>query len=545
MSNKIKELKELTEKTQKKIHKKSAERNLIINVLIILVVVVLVASGLRLVHDVVVYDKSIKDIIKIPVASAAESPNKALHQSQSHTKVNIKPETGFTFTLEFENTGTSTWTKKNVYLKSLTTALKFRHSFWPDPYLPAQLTEDSVAPGETGTFVFALQSPTNYGYYTGEFLLVNDNVLIKGGRAEVIMNTVEDPENIPVEPDPEAPIVQNPSTNRCSLNLRIAGVVNGGESIDNVSCVEKFDLPNEGPEVRIGLFYLEGPFHESSSVTIKNTLAWQVYDEDDTLLASVPKGEIIRFSHSETTKEYTFDFIDKTIRTKKYLKLVNANDGYFTITSYHNVPSYNKLIDYNDFIGDMEIRHNDCSIKDWGVCRDKVWVIEKLPMETYLTGIQETTNYDPIEYLKTMSVAARTYAMYHYDRYSKHSWEFYHVDSKYDQVYKGYVSMQIFPRVGEGVRETTGILATYEDKIIVAPYFSHSDGRTRSFAEVWKTEIPYLVSKLAPYSEGKSMFGHGVGIDATDALNRARHDDWAYDQLLKYYYTGIQLEKIY
>lgn len=517
---------------------KSPINNVVWDVLIVFFLVVIVAVCLRLINDTFFTQANYKSWL-IKTAYAAEE-NQAFLFSQTHTYVNIKPETGFTFTLKFQNTGDTTWTRNHVYLKSKTTALKFRHEFWPDPFLPATLAEEEVAPGEIGTFKFALQSPVNYNLYDGEFLLVNDNVLIKGGECQVQMNVVADPANASTPQTTQETTTQtttttttpitNTSNQTCTLDFRTENLSIATTGVDNVSCVEKFNLPAQGPLMRVGLFYTE------EIITIKNTKSWQVLNQNNTVLANIDPQIEISFFYDNETKNYSFDYNGNTVRTSSYLKLKNP-DGMYTITSYHNIPSYNPNIDYNDFVGDLEIRHNDS--------KDRTWVIEELPMEKYLKGIQETTNYDPMEYLKTMAVAARTYASYHYDRYSKHADEYFHVDSRYDQVYKGYVSELLFPRVAEAVDATSGIVATYDDKVIVAPYFSHSDGRTRSYEEVWIYEVPYLISKPAPYSDGMDMFGHGVGIDAYDAKMRAKHDSWNYDDLLKYYYTGITLEQIW
>jgi peptidoglycan hydrolase-like amidase len=266
-------------------------------------------------------------------------------------------------------------------------------------------------------------------------------------------------------------------------------------------------------------------------------MAWQVYDLNDTLLASIPAETEIKFFYSNTTAKYSFDFVDKTIRIDSYLKLNNFNNGIFTVTSLQDSPTWNRSINYNKFSGDLEIRHNDY--------KDRTWLIETLPLEDYVRGIKETSNYDPIEYLKTMTVAARTYALYHHNTGTKHAKEFYDVDSLYDQVYKGYVVRDVLPNLQKAVDGTKGIVGTYNDELIIAPYFARSDGRTRSYQEVWYRDVPYLVSVKTPYTEGKTMFGHGVGIDATDARERAENDGWTYDQLVKYYYTGVKLEKIY
>jgi hypothetical protein len=462
-------------------------------------------------------------------AGASAATNAASIESQSFTSIKIKPGAAFTFTLKYKNTGERAWNKENVYLKSLSTALKFRHSFWPDPYLPAQLKESSVAPGGVGTFVFALQAPGNLGSYTGEFVLVNDNVLISGGEAAVTMRVVEDP-SVPDEPviKPTPVVDNNPIStgNYCSLNLRVATV--GG---NNSSCVEKFSLPENGPDIRVGLFYTD------KAITVKNTLSWDILNSNGVSLATIPANNEIMFFYNNATGEYSADLLDHTLRTTSYLTLKNTTSGMFTITSYHDIPSYSPKTDFNDFIGDLEIRHNDTY--------DRTWVIETLPLETYLVGMQEVRNQDSMEYLKSMVTAARTYAMYLYDRNTKHVNEFFNVDADYDQVYKGYVSMMFMPRVAEAAIATRGIVATYDNKVIVAAYFAHSDGRTRSFEEVWNNDVPYLVSKDAPYCVGKTLYGHGVGIDGYDARERVSRDNWTYDQVLTYYYSGIKLEKIY
>lgn len=523
--------------------KRTSNNSIVLDILIVFAIVIVISVGLRLLNDFVINPSHTGQTLNpfaINAAIAAEPTDTAAFFNQSHTYVNIKPNQGFTFILTFKNTGDSTWTNENVYLKSSTTALKFRHDFWPDPYLPAQLQEEVVPPGEYGNFKFALQAPPNLGLYEGNFLLVNNNVLIHGGHSAVKMNVVTDPNSVapkvvttdptpvPTQPAPNIPL----ASQSCTVEFRIAATLDGTEGVDNYACKDHYGLPADGPEMRVGLF------HTEEMTTMKNTHDWTVLDEDGTLLASFPPSVEVGFFYDQPRAEYSFVYDGVTTRTAKYLQMKNPHpDGMWTVTSYHNSPSYNPAIDYNDFIGDFEYRYNDS--------RERTWLIEILPMNTYLKGIQETTNYDPIEYLKTMSVAARTYAMYHYDRNTKHDDEFYHVDSRFDQVYKGYVSMLIFPRVGEAVDATRGIVGTYENKIIVAPYFSRSDGRTRSFGEVWNGDVDYLISVPTPYTEGRELFGHGVGIDATDALHRADLDGWKYDQLLKYYYTGIDLERFY
>ena len=518
--------------------------NLLMHVLFSLLVVISLSFGLRMIENTFFSTSpSAPSFLRIESAMAAELETKAEKVSQSFSTVNLKPGSAFTFTLKFKNTGTSTWTRKSVYLKSSTSGLKFRHDYWPDPYLPAVLKEASVAPGEIGTFVFALAAPSKLGTYSGDFLLVRDNVLIQNTDINVILNIVEDPSKpvvaiTPVVNQENSSAIQSGDAATvpivpaaapvCTLNLKIANAVEGDEA---QSCVVKFGLPEKGPDIRVGLFTMD------EAITIRNDKACQVYDENDTLLASVPANTQITFNFIDSTKQYTFDFIDKTIRSTAYLKLKNFNNGIFEITSLKDVPTWNTSVNFNEFIGDLEIRYNDY--------RERAWLIETLSLEDYVKGIKETSNSDPLEYLKTMTVAARTYALYHHNSGTKHAKEFYDVDSYYDQVYKGNVVSQILPNLITATDETKGMVATFDNELIIAAYFARGDGKTRSFKEIWGRVVPYLISVITPYTQGKTLWGHGVGIDASDAKARASKDGSTYDSLLKHYYTGINLEKIY
>jgi hypothetical protein len=510
--------------------REDSKSSLALSIMFAFIAVTLVSFGLSAIEQAILTPEPLNNrLFAAESVLATSNPNQAELTDQSHTLVNIRPDDAFTFILKFTNTGSTTWTKETVYLKSSTTALKFRHDYWPDPYLPASLSEETVAPGNIGTFKFALQAPVNLNNYVGDFLLVNNNVLIQGGRANVTMNVVEDPSAIIVaQPTPVVPVAAAAPISVCSLQLNIASAVTG---LDNETCKVAFGLPEQGPDIRVGLF------HTEESITITNNNAWQVYDENDTLLASVPAAQSITFFFIKSKKEYVFDYIDRTIRTTKYLKLNNFNDGIFTITSLEDRPSWNQSINYNDFMGNLEIRYNDT--------RERTWVIETLPLEEYVKGIKETSNSDPLEYLKAMSVAGRTYALYHHNSGRKHASEFYDVDAYYDQVYKGYVVRLIMPKLVEAVEATRGQIATYDNEVIIAAYFSRSDGRTRSYQEVWGSDVPYLISVPTPHTADLDLWGHGVGIDATDARAHVKYDDWTYDQIIKYYYTKVLLEQIY
>ena len=153
-----------------------------------------------------------------------------------------------------------------------------------------------------------------------------------------------------------------------------------------------------------------------------------------------------------------------------------------------------------------------------------------------------------------MATTDRSYALYHYLRgivynvnYSstKHASDHFHIDAYYDQVYRGYNSELRMPSLSVAVEATRGVTVAYAGQPVVTPYFSNSDGRTRDWVEVWGgTAKPWLKSVVVAQDNGKNLFGHGVGMSARGALLMVVGGlNW--QNVLKHFYTGIDLLKIY
>jgi stage II sporulation protein D len=185
----------------------------------------------------------------------------------------------------------------------------------------------------------------------------------------------------------------------------------------------------------------------------------------------------------------------------------------------------------------------------------KLWVINELPISYYLKGLAETSNISAYEFQKVLATAARTYAMYHYERgiensvldgSTKHSGEHYHIDAYYDQVYRGFGSEKRMSNFVKAVEETRGAVVTYEGSIVVTPYFSRSDGRTRSWSEVWYgADKPWLRSVAVPEDNGQILWGHGVGLSARAALIMARDENKKWNEILGYFYPGTKVVKVF
>jgi stage II sporulation protein D len=117
-------------------------------------------------------------------------------------------------------------------------------------------------------------------------------------------------------------------------------------------------------------------------------------------------------------------------------------------------------------------------------------IINQLDIEDYLKGVvaSEIPHDWEREVLNAQAVASRTYALYRKRTAGSRPYDIAsNVDS---QVYEG--------KSGErdaairAVRETEGIVITYEGEIIPAFYHSSCGGRTESAFELWNLDVPYL-----------------------------------------------------
>jgi peptidoglycan hydrolase-like amidase len=193
---------------------------------------------------------------------------------------------------------------------------------------------------------------------------------------------------------------------------------------------------------------------------------------------------------------------------------------------------------FNQYRGGMEYHLTDAGT---------MYVINDLLLEDYAAGIGETSNLAPMEMQKAQAVAARTYAYFVANSTDKHdSRNFDVVATTGDQLYLGYVGETITPNFVAAVAATRGLMVTYDHNIVITPYFGHSNGKTRSWTQVWGgTPKPWLVSVKANYDKGLARYGHGVGMSQRDAALRAQKDGWDWEKLVKHYYTGVEVERMY
>ena len=473
----------------------------------------------------------------IPTAHAAELDVSAQLISVSTSEITIDPGKAITIEAKFKNTGNYTWTNYNYNFVALATIdpimrySDFQHKFWEEHFRAARIAEPTVKPGEIATVRFAIQAPKQAGEYIEKFQLVARRLdWIDGGAITLYINVGNVARKIVHKPVSYAktPVVE---THIASTQYNDQNNPTPNSDINNSPAIT-VQATSLGPTMRVGLY------DTKKHISIIANGDYYIKDATGKILATKKKGQGTSAAFDWMNRKYIISSDNFHTNTKQYIRfeLIDPANSFFTITSYNARPSFNPKVNYNDFRYVLELRYTPAT--------KKLWLINELPMEKYLLGISETQKYAPIEFLKAMAISARTYGMYHQERQTKHADEYFTVDSKYDQVYRGAAIEDILTDYKTAVEATNGLVVTYNDKVAITPYFASSDGRTRSFKEVWHNEVPWLQSVTAEYEIGGTLNGHGVGLSAVDAHRRAKAGA-SYDEILKHYYTGVTIKKIY
>ncbi len=140
------------------------------------------------------------------------------------------------------------------------------------------------------------------------------------------------------------------------------------------------------------------------------------------------------------------------------------------------------------------IQVNGKSYRGWVELRKKgnglLLVINDLDIEDYLQGVVSSEIPPGWEYdaLKAQAVASRTYALYQKRMGGRRP---YHIRATVsDQMYAGSTGER--PEGIRAVRDTRGIVLTYQGEIIPAFYHASCGGHTEDAFELWGIDAPYL-----------------------------------------------------
>lgn len=402
----------------------------------------------------------------------------------------------------YQNVGATKWSSFELTSDS--------DSFVDDSWL----SETSVLKGEEEVLVSGFlrkniyfRTPANKGEYTVKFILSID-----GGK-------VIDEFVIPVVVTTNAPSGYRPPT------------FSNGNDQGTEKIKQTLSLGIE-PRIRVGITAPDGNFIQFRSYE----------DEYNVYVATELKGVlpirklgVIKFVDGQ----YSFNGGDLIFTSDQYIRLepVNNPHAVFTIANLNRPAAWiNPLADFDEYRGAVEYRQ--------GTVDKKMYIVNDLLLEDYVKGMAENSSVSQPEFLKANLVAARNYAYINKGKYP-----FFDVlCNTYDQLYLGVEAERTLPNVVAATEATRGVFVTYDNKIVTTPYFGHSNGVTKSWSSVWGgTSKPWLVPVKATYDDAmySSYSGHGVGMSQMDASNRAKNEGSDFVDLLKYYYTGVQIEKMY
>ncbi len=418
----------------------------------------------------------------------------------SANKIKTKAGTSILFTAGFTNTGSKTWTEYGLSVPdvSIASSSGFSHPSWNGSQVA--LASGNIRSGEMAILNFSFIAPQTNGNHTAKFQLQANGVDVPGAII-----------SIPVE------------------------VTGGSGDVVSSPVVENYDSANiiDEPVIRVGILTIDEETDDQTVITSDST-SFKLKDINGNLLAELGKGEEVTAYFDGS--RYIYD-VGRGSEISSYALRFEPDEenAVMRIANFDRRLTRNAVYADNEYRGILEFRYNDY--------KDRAWIINELPIEFYLRGLAETSNVSPIEYQKSLITAARTFAYYHWTHATKRAKEFMTVVSySDDQVYNGYGQEKRAPKITQAVQETYGYVVTYDGDLAITPYFSRSDGHTRDWGDVWYGNVEWCQSVDVPWDNGKTLWGHGVGMSALGALGMA-NDRYSWEEILKYFYTGIELEK--
>lgn len=509
------------------------------------------------------------------VVEVPEPRLRAVKIDQSQAFAEVSPGDEIELSVSFKNTGNTVWKKKGSHAVHLGTALPndresslYIKGNWINPARVAELEEEEVLPGDTGTFKFLVSSRYRRRYEENFQLVMEDYGWINGGNVKWIVD-VKDGAVAPVS---DSKPTTSQTTNQPPVDIRLRASTSSptsNQAAPSTTRPSPITLANIQPITRISTKALrflaptppaasvapvseevfesfevpildERPFrvrlsHESSDPHFTADIPYVVLNGDDQLLFNV--GATKKVFLRLVNNSFEINFGSQKKRADVVRIVPKDSEGIVEITNMERRPSWNESLNDNRFRGIVEVRMVD----------GEVAFINELPLEDYMRGLAEVSNSAHPEKQKTIAVLARTYARFYMsDENRKFPGLPYdgNDDPAVFQRYLGYGVEARSPNFVDAVEATEDVVVTYEGELVKTPYFNQSDGRTKSAEEIWGwTNTPYLLSVPDPWSEGLEQRGHGVGLSGHGATEQAKVGK-RFDQIIKYYYTGVDIEKL-
>ncbi|MCK5472121.1 N-acetylmuramoyl-L-alanine amidase [Candidatus Gracilibacteria bacterium] len=428
-----------------------------------------------------------------------------------------------TVSFAYENTGNVVWNSCDTLLQKLPAVFSsFADESWLSPLQPAKLKEESVVPGEVGTFEFTVRKNSALSDETEIFIPIVRGLGRIRGRA--IKLTVSSSTGLTTGGLQFTSDSQQLAESQ-EFEIQSEAAAKSKNSADLLAASEE-EIGNAKPTIRIKLSF------ESNRVEIGGgEFAIEQFGQ------SLFRGNFAAFEVSK-------------MNDGEYFRVLPEGETILEIPNWEKL-NWNGSMNHNKFRGILEIRR----------VGENLAVINELPLETYLHGIAEPAPSDPIEKKKLMAILARSYALYYIDpnhrKFPGKAWNGSDSPAEFQQ-YLGF-NYEIHGGFREFVEATEGLVVKFENAVVKTPYFTSSDGITKTAAEAgWDSEDFKFVKKVEdPWSCGLNSNalgtefscpgnarGHGVGVSGKGAAGLAREGK-TYEEILDYFFEEVEVEKIY
>jgi len=262
--------------------------------------------------------------------------------------------------------------------------------------------------------------------------------------------------------------------------------------------------------------------------------SFEIYN-GDSLVATLSAGDTAEVSKSD--KKYKIKTESNTYYQDSPVRFKPKNAAILRIDNFEHRPDWNKDLNDNEYRGILEVRDVDGTLT----------VINELPLENYLKGLGEVSNSELTDKIKSVMIAARSYALFYIEKDQKFKGKPYNLDDdpNVSQKYLGYGLQKRSPNISKAVDDTRGQVVTLKGDLVKTPYFNQTDGTyTKSAKSVWNWDASYLVSVSDSYCKGDKFSGHGVGLSGCGAKGMAEAG-FNYVDILLHYYTGVDVTDMY
>ena len=237
---------------------------------------------------------------------------------------------------------------------------------------------------------------------------------------------------------------------------------------------------------------------------------------------------------------------DRSLSANKVSVKSAITNGVVKVSNY-NRKSY-AWIPWNTFKWGLNFEKWTYPLKN-GEQKSDFVVINALPFSEYMKWIVETNDTETLEKNKVMAMISKNYALFYMNKENIHpsispSANYTAIDNPdFFQKYVWAGLEKTLTKRYQALNATKNQIVMYDNYLPILPYFNCSPGFTLSAEEKWGwNDTPYLKS-VYDFDVCNDFAWHGVGL-AWKWAERFAKQWMTYDQILKYYYDGIEIVNI-